>query len=96
TICEATSTRQFEAETLARQADIMIVVGGKNSSNTNKLVKICKQHLKDTYHVETLDEIRSDWFVGKRRIGVTGGASTPHEFVDRVGSFIKTLLEAQQ
>jgi len=95
TICDATSVRQNEALALAKAADVLVVVGGKNSSNTNKLVKICKYHQKDTHHIEDISEIEKSWFTGKRKIGVTGGASTPHEFVDKVGNHIANLLQAQ-
>lgn len=92
TICDATSVRQTEAATLAAQADVVVVVGGKNSSNTNKLVKICKQYQPDTYHVEDYAEIEAAWFRGKKKIAVTAGASTPHEFVDKAGRHIVSLL----
>jgi 4-hydroxy-3-methylbut-2-enyl diphosphate reductase len=93
TICDATSVRQREAVQLASQADVMIVIGGKDSSNTNKLVKICKELQPDTYHVESSKEIEPIWFEGKLRIGVTGGASTPHETVDEAGEFIAQLIQ---
>jgi 4-hydroxy-3-methylbut-2-enyl diphosphate reductase len=93
TICDATSIRQREAEELSKKADVFVVVGGKNSSNTNKLVKICKQNQKDTYHIEEMQEIDPNWFIGKTKIAVTGGASTPHEFVDNVGSYIASLVQ---
>lgn len=92
TICDATSIRQTEAVQLASQAEVLVVVGGKNSSNTCKLVKICKGLQPDTYHIEDESELRSEWFFGKRKIGVTGGASTPHEFVDRIGNAIAQLV----
>lgn len=91
TICDATSIRQTEAVELARQADAMIVVGGKNSSNTNKLVKLCKSYQAATYHVEAKEEINPDWFVGKNKIGVTGGASTPQDYVDEIAEYIFDL-----
>ena len=93
TICDATSVRQTEAVQLAKSADVLVVVGGKNSSNTNKLVKICRDFQKDTHHIEEMSEIDVAWFQGKRRIGVTGGASTPHEVVDQVGNHIAGLLQ---
>ena len=92
TICDATSIRQNEAEHLAKRAEVMVVVGGRNSSNTNKLVKICKKYQQATYLVEELDEIRAEWFEGKSRIGITGGASTPMEYVDSVGDHIAEML----
>lgn len=93
TICDATSIRQEEAVQLAAEADIMVVVGGKNSSNTNKLVKICRDQDTETYLVEEIEEINMQWFSGKKKIGVTGGASTPMEFVDQVGEYIARQLE---
>lgn len=93
TICDATSIRQDEAAKLAERADVVIVVGGRNSSNTSKLVKICKQYQQDTHLIEEMTEIDWAWFDGKRKIGVTGGASTPMEFVDRVGEFIAGRLQ---
>lgn len=92
TICDATSIRQSEAELLSKEADIMVVVGGKASSNTSKLVKICKRNQPNTYLVETMEELSPDWFLGKRKIGVTGGAATPQEYVDEVGESIARLL----
>ena len=92
TICDATSVRQTEAEILARRADVMIVVGGRNSSNTNKLVKICKAHQKDTYLIETMEEVSQAWLQGKHKIGITGGASTPVEYVDAVGDFVAAMV----
>jgi 4-hydroxy-3-methylbut-2-enyl diphosphate reductase len=92
TICDATSVRQREAEALARGADVVVVVGGRNSSNTLKLAKICRDHQPMTYLIEEMSEIDRAWFDGKRKIGVTGGASTPMEFVDSVGDYIARLL----
>ena len=96
TICDATSIRQEEAEILAKGADVLVVVGGKNSSNTNKLVKICKQYQPDTYLIEEMNELNLQWFLGKRKIGVTGGASTPQDYVDDVGQKIADLLNGSQ
>lgn len=92
TICDATSIRQTEAKALAQSADVVIVVGGRNSSNTKKLEKICKDHQSHTYLIEELHEIDPKWFLGKRKIGVTGGASTPMEYVDQVGNYIAGLF----
>lgn len=92
TICNATSVRQTESVELARNAEVVVVVGGKNSSNTCKLVKLCKELQPCTYHIEELNEIDSSWFAGKKKIGVTGGASTPHDYVDSVGVHIANLL----
>lgn len=95
TICDATSIRQEEAEALAKKADILVVVGGKNSSNTNKLVKICQRFQPDTYLIEELPELEPHWFKGKKKIGVTGGASTPQEYVDAVGERIAEIVSSE-
>lgn len=96
TICDATSIRQEEAQSLARSADVMVVVGGRNSSNTKKLEKICKDFDTETHLIEELEEIDPRWFVGKRKIGVTGGASTPMEYVDKVGTYIAEMLTPKE
>lgn len=96
TICDATSVRQREADSLARLSDVMIVVGGRNSSNTRKLEKICRDLQPNTYLIEEMSEVDRAWFEGKRKIGVTGGASTPMEFVDRVGVYIADLLRSSR
>lgn len=96
TICDATSIRQTEAVDLAKEADVLVVVGGKNSSNTSKLVKICRDLQSNTYHIEDPSEIDPAWFANKRKIGVTGGASTPHEFVDAVGSYIAEIVQTSE
>ena len=76
TICNATTIRQNSTLALARESDIMIVVGGKNSSNTKMLARICESFVK-TYHIETACEIDRKWFKDKQDIGLTAGASTP-------------------
>ena len=76
TICNATSVRQGSTVLLAKESDLMIVVGGRNSSNTKMLAKISENFVK-TYHIETSSEIEDKWFAGKDKIGLTAGASTP-------------------
>lgn len=92
TICDATSIRQSEAEALSLEADVMLIVGGRNSSNTAKLVKICKNNQPNTYLIERLEELDYNWFEGKKKIGITGGAATPQEYVDEVGDTIARSL----
>ncbi|MCD4689624.1 MAG: 4-hydroxy-3-methylbut-2-enyl diphosphate reductase [Desulfuromonadaceae bacterium] len=91
TICDATTVRQEEARKIAKQADLMLVVGGFNSANTTRLAQICRALQAKTYHVEIADQIESEWFVGVKKVGITAGASTPRwiidEVVERVGSF---------
>jgi 4-hydroxy-3-methylbut-2-en-1-yl diphosphate reductase len=76
TICSATSVRQQATMALALESDIMIVIGGFNSSNTKMLAKIC-HNIIETQHIETAVELQGHWFIGKHKIGLTAGASTP-------------------
>ncbi|BCA79635.1 4-hydroxy-3-methylbut-2-enyl diphosphate reductase [Desulfuromonas sp. AOP6] len=84
TICDATSVRQSEARDIARQVDLMLVIGGFNSANTNRLAQLCTEIQPRTYHVETANEIESSWFEGVKTVGVTAGASTPQWIIDEV------------
>ncbi len=76
TICNATDVRQKSTKELAEESDIMIVIGGKNSSNTKMLAKISAKII-ETFHIEEASEIQKEWFIGKKKIGITAGASTP-------------------
>lgn len=84
TICSSTKERQEAARVLARQVDLMLVVGGRNSANTSRLADLCRKEGKPTYHIEVADEIRAEWLKGVTKIGVTAGASTPDWLVDGV------------
>ncbi len=77
TICNSTTERQHAAQVLARQVDVMLVVGGRNSANTSRLATICLREGKPTHHIEVAGEILPEWFQNARKIGVTAGASTP-------------------
>lgn len=88
TICKATILRVKEAVRIAKKADAMIVIGGKNSANTTRLYQMCKKY-KPSYHIESVDEIDINWFKGVESVGVTAGASTPKEQVGEVIAYIK-------
>ncbi len=79
TVCSATAKRQQSAEDLARRVDVMVVVGGRNSGNTARLVEVCRAVNPRVHHVETAGEVRQEWFEGAEVVGVTAGASTPDE-----------------
>ena len=83
TICTATDQRQSAAMKLATEVDLMIVIGGKNSANTTRLAQLCRDKCK-TYHIETADELRDDWFDKIKKIGITAGASTPDWIIKEV------------
>lgn len=89
TICSATSERQKEARVLAKKVDLMLIVGGKNSANTNRLYQISK-NIVESYHIETADEIKKNWFKGKKKIGILSGASTPFWVTEEVLSKVKS------
>ncbi len=77
TRCNATENRQNAARELAKKVDVMIVIGGKNSSNTGKLFEISKKECNNTYHIETSDELTREMFRSAEKVGITAGASTP-------------------
>ncbi len=84
TICNATFENQDAARDLAQRADVMVVIGGKQSSNTKQLHSICKSFCKDSYHIESESELRREWFEGKKLCGITAGASTPEWIIERI------------
>ena len=84
TICNATLTRQNEAEELASRADVMIVIGGRHSSNTRKLYDICAARCEHTYFIETLDDLNLEVPKSVRLVGITAGASTPQNLIEEV------------
>ena len=83
TICRATQERQTEAESLAKKSDAMVVIGGKHSSNTQKLVDVCRAHCK-TISIETGRELSPELFIDIKNVGVTAGASTPAFIIQEV------------
>lgn len=91
TICNSTALRLKETEEMARRVDVMLVVGGKNSANTTQLAYLCASLPVKTYHIETADELRPEWFKGARKVGITAGASTPDWIIRDVQERIKDI-----
>lgn len=91
TICDSTSQRLKETGELARLVDVMLVVGGKNSANTTRLTNLCRQIRVPVHHIETATEIDKEWFKGCKKVGITGGASTPGWIIDEVVKDLKRL-----
>lgn len=89
TICNATQDRQSEAEEIAKQVDTMIVVGGKHSSNTQKLYEICKSECENTYYIQTLADLDSEGFPSVQCVGITAGASTPNKIIEEVSKHVR-------
>ncbi|EES89336.1 4-hydroxy-3-methylbut-2-enyl diphosphate reductase [Helicobacter canadensis] len=84
TICNATFDNQESARNLAKEVDIMVIVGGKNSSNTKQLYNISKEYCEDCYLIEDFQELHREWFKGKKLCGVSAGASTPNWIINEV------------
>ena len=89
TICNATEERQTEARDLAATVDAMIVIGGRHSSNTQKLYEICKEECKNTYFIETLVDLDTKPFQSFGRVGITAGASTPNKIIEEVQKHVR-------
>jgi 4-hydroxy-3-methylbut-2-enyl diphosphate reductase len=93
TICHDIRERQATALELARRADLMLVVGGRSSANTNRLAELCSQ-VAETHLIETAEDIQSAWIQGKTHIGVTSGASTAEQTVDEVLKRLRNTASA--
>ncbi len=91
TICKDVIERQAEAGKIAKKADLMLVIGGKNSANTKELAQICRFFTK-THHIESERDLRKEWLRNVKRVGIVTGASTPGEFIGRVKRRIKEEL----
>lgn len=92
TICSATEERQLEARELAEKADAMIVIGGRHSSNTQKLFEICSSKCDDTYYIQTLDDLEQYSFPPVDCVGITAGASTPNHLIKEVQEHVRDEL----
>ena len=91
TICDATFENQAAARELSKEVDIMIVIGGKNSSNTKQLHNICCENCMDSYLIENIDDLDEIWFKSKKICGVTAGASTPDWIIQQVVDKIESI-----
>ncbi len=91
TICNATFENQEAAAELAKRADVMVIIGGKHSSNTKQLYSICKSYLDECYHIENESELKPKWFKGKKLCGISAGASTPDWIIENVVKKIEEI-----
>lgn len=89
TICNSTALRLTETKEMAGQVEVIVVVGGKNSANTTQLANLCSSLSVPTYHIETAEELRDEWFSGVRKVGITAGASTPDWIITEVKERIR-------
>ncbi|MCI8892656.1 MAG: 4-hydroxy-3-methylbut-2-enyl diphosphate reductase [Eubacterium sp.] len=92
TICNATEERQKEAASLAETSDIMIVIGGRSSSNTQKLYEICKEECANTYYIQTVADLHLEPEGRIDNVGITAGASTPKKIIEEVQKYVRTKL----
>ncbi|MGD8538097.1 MAG: 4-hydroxy-3-methylbut-2-enyl diphosphate reductase [Candidatus Aminicenantes bacterium] len=95
TICQSTQTRQKSTSELASRVDTLFIIGGKNSSNTHKLYQISKRVLPNTHFIESSAQITSEMLKGAKKIGLSGGASTPPEAIEEAVARIKSYFEQQ-
>jgi 4-hydroxy-3-methylbut-2-enyl diphosphate reductase len=96
TLCNVTSSQQEAARELARQVDVVIVVGGRNSANTRHLAEVCQETGVPTYDIERAEELDPAWVRGRRKVGITAGASTPDWAVQEVVSRLRQLDQEGQ
>ena len=89
TICNATEERQKEARNIAGEVDTMLVIGGRHSSNTQKLFEICKEECGNTYYIQTPVDLDSDMFQCSSYVGITAGASTPKKIIEEVQEHVR-------
>lgn len=89
TICNATEERQRSAQALAAEADVMIVIGGRHSSNSRKLYEICSRECAHTYFIQTLDDLHLELPKAVRLVGITAGASTPNNLIEEVQNYVR-------
>ena len=93
TICQPTHDRQVAVHELADQVDLMIVIGGFNSSNTKKLVHVCGEKGIEAHHIESFDQLDKSWFLSKQHVGITAGTSTPENVINEVHTKILKIAE---
>jgi (E)-4-hydroxy-3-methyl-but-2-enyl pyrophosphate reductase len=96
TICSATRDRQDAARALAGQVDAFYVIGGRHSSNSVKLLAVCKEQCEKSFLIETADEINPEDFAGVNRVGVTAGASTPNWLIEQVVERLRAIGQAKE
>ena len=92
TICNATEERQTEAAQIAKEVDAMIVIGGKTSSNTQKLFEICKSECENTYYIQTIKDLDVASLRSVDNVGITAGASTPNNIIEEVQKNVRNEL----
>ncbi len=88
-ICYATTNRQAAVKELARVCDLVLVIGSRNSSNSNRLVEVAREHGSESHLIDNESQVRDEWLEGKRVVGITSGASAPEELVTQLVDFFR-------
>ena len=96
TICNPTKQRQSDTEEIARDSDVVIVIGGKNSSNSKELYAKCRELKVQAYFIQSEEQLQKEWFECKEKIGVTAGASTPDYLINNVVERIREITNIQK
>src|SRR5213079_554586 len=88
-ICYATTNRQAAVRQMARECDLVLVIGSRNSSNSNRLVEVARDHGAESHLIDNESGVREEWLEGKRTVGISSGASAPEELVQRLVDFFR-------
>jgi 4-hydroxy-3-methylbut-2-en-1-yl diphosphate reductase len=88
-ICYATTNRQLAVKALARECELVLVIGSRNSSNSNRLVEVAREHSADSYLIDNATQVRDEWLEGVSTVGITSGASAPEELVSGLVDFFR-------
>jgi 4-hydroxy-3-methylbut-2-enyl diphosphate reductase len=88
-ICYATTNRQAAVRQMARECDLVLVIGSRNSSNSNRLVEVARDHGAESHLIDNETQVREEWLEGKRTVGISSGASAPEELVERLVDFFR-------
>jgi 4-hydroxy-3-methylbut-2-enyl diphosphate reductase len=88
-ICYATTNRQLAVRQMARECDLVLVIGSRNSSNSNRLVEVARDHGAESHLIDNESEVQEEWLDGKRVVGISSGASAPEELVQRLIDFFR-------
>jgi 4-hydroxy-3-methylbut-2-en-1-yl diphosphate reductase len=88
-ICYATTNRQIAVKQLARECELVLVIGSTNSSNSNRLVEVAREHGAESHLIDSEEQVLEEWLEGTRVVGITSGASAPEELVQRLVAFFR-------
>jgi 4-hydroxy-3-methylbut-2-enyl diphosphate reductase len=91
TVCQPTKQRQNSAIELAQQVEVVVVIGGAQSNNTQELVRTCSRYCERVHHVQGVNDLREEWFTGAQTVGITAGTSTPDASINEIEQWLNQL-----